>query len=229
MFHRIAPSALRIAPSALLSGALTAAAAAALAIVPAAASASSSPSAPKPPTPISNTTCWGSLKPAPTAYEPNLLSYQFHCDTPITGYTIVANRRAWDTGVIDDFDTTPVALTYDDVTPDTRTSWLCEGSIPADGFNCNAGAGGSMVAWSFAQGTLDTADPYCGTPAASASTKKKHAKKANPLKPTYPPGLPRAIVQLVVTDSTGAQDGPFVLGDTASCWLKKSAKHVHHA
>lgn len=216
MFHRISQSA-------LLSLAMPAVAAVMVGLaLPAGAVA-----APKPPTPISNTTCWGLLKPAPIASEPNLLSYQFYCDNPITGYTILGNRRAWDSGVIDDFDTAPLTTMGDGVTPDPTTSWTCEGSIPSNGFNCNAGAGGSMAAWSIVQGTLDTSDPYCGT--AAASRTKRPAKRSSARTPTYPPGLQRALVQLVVIDSTGAQDGPFVLPDTASCQLKKSHKHHRHA
>lgn len=214
-----------IGRSALLPPALAAAAAALLGLT--LAGGASAASAPKPPTPISNTTCWGSVTPAPILYEPNLLSYQLHCDNPITGYTILANRRAWDSGVIDDFGTAPVAM-FDASTPDTRTSWLCEGSIPANGFNCNAGPGGSMAAWTFAVGTLDTADPYCGTPAATPGKKKVKKHKSALSTPTYPPGLPRAIVQVVVTDSTGAEDGPFVLFDTAACAVKTSHHHHHH-
>jgi len=220
----------------MLTPTVFAAAAVVFAVLPAVAGAASAPTAPKLPTPASSTTCWGFLKPSPIAYEPNLLGYDFHCDNPITAYTILANRRAWDLPVIDDFDTAPLTTLGDGVTPDPNTSWTCEGSIPSDGFNCNAGlnskgtALGSMAAWSVAEGTLDTSDPYCGTPAASDAKKaKKATKRVNPLNPTYPPGLPRAIVQLVVTDSTGAQDGPFVLSDTASCWPKKSHDHHHHA
>lgn len=216
MFHRIAqrvvlPPAVAAVAVVLIGLAL-----------PDGAGAASKPAAPKLPTPVSETNCWGSLKPAPAAGEPNLLNYQFNCDTPITAYTIVVNRTAWEFNVIDDFDTSPVATLGDGTTPDSRTSWICEGTVPSDGFNCNAGAGGSMAAWSYAEGSFDTSDAYCGTPATPSTKKtKKHGAA------TKEPKLQRAFAQLIVTDSTAAQDGPFILWSTVSCKAKKS--HAHHA
>jgi hypothetical protein len=75
--------------------------------------------------------------------------------------------------------------------------------MPGDGINCNAGAGGFMGAGNQAQGSFDLTDPYCKTLPAKA-------------KPGTP-ATPQAIVQLIVTDTSGAQDGPFRLTPSAAC------------
>jgi hypothetical protein len=64
---------------------------------------------------------------------------------------------------------------------------------------------------SWAQGTFDTADPYCRNipKGAPAGTKPE----------------PAAVVRLVVTDSTGAEDGPFRLRLADKC----PAVHVKKA
>lgn len=225
MFHRITQSA--VLPPAVIAGTVVLLGLA----LPAAALASS---APKLPTPVSETTCSGSVKPAPIAFEPNLLSYQFQCDEGIIAYTIVGNRPDSNSGQIDDFDTTPLATSDDGVTPDSKTSWLCEGSIPANGFNCTAGLNSSSTALSsmaggdFVQGTLDLSDPYCGTPAATGK-KQTYTKKVDGLKLVYPAGLQQALLQVVVTDWTGAQDGPFVLNNTVACHIDKPHKHHRHS
>jgi len=62
-------------------------------------------------TPESLTTCYGSLaKGTPTADQPNLMNYRFHCDGRISAYTIVANRRPRNFDVIDAFSTTADVL-----------------------------------------------------------------------------------------------------------------------
>jgi hypothetical protein len=60
-----------------------------------------------------------------------------------------------------------------------------------------------MNAWSWADGTIDTARPYC----------KNFIWGQKP----GTPAQPRALVQLLVTDTTGAQDGPFRLYYTGTC------------
>ena len=111
-----------------------------------------------------------------------------------------------DFGVIDDFSVT--ADVQDSAGAIVPTEALgCEGGIPSNGVNCNdngtvpIGAGHVMV------GTFDTSDPYC------------------PSIPTgSPPGtnpLPQAVVQLVVTDVTGAQNGPFRINLNKACPVVK--------
>jgi hypothetical protein len=156
--------------------------------------------------PQAATACRGLLTKAPTTNEPNNLSYKFSCSNPITAYTLIANRAASDFEVIDDFSVTADVLDASGAIAPTE-SWGCEGGLPGNGVNCNNNAATAMAAGHFAVGTFDTSDPYC------------------PSIPTgSPPGtnpLPQAIVQLVVTDVTGAQNGPFRMRLDRSCPVVK--------
>ncbi len=91
----------------------------------------------------------------------------------------------------------------DGVTSNATESVTCEGTTPSSGINCNLGAGGVLSAWNFAEGSVDPTEPYC----------KYLPKGAKP----GTPAVPQAIVQLIVTDNTGAQDGPFDLGLAKRC------------
>jgi hypothetical protein len=156
-----------------------------------------------PPPPESTANCYGSLTPTPTADEPNTLDYRFHCDTRITAYTVLINRGS-QSATIDDFSPTASVFQPDGVTPDSTTSWTCEGYQPSLSTNCNTGSQTThMNAWSWADGTIDTIDPYCKNLPAGA-------------KPGTP-AEPRALVQLVVTDTSGAEDGPFRLYYSGKC------------
>ncbi len=169
-------------------------------------------------TPESTTNCGGSLKRAPTSDEPNTLSYKFNCDGGITAYTIVASRGPNDLSTIDDF--SPNSLAYGSSGVDSKVSFTCEGSIPGDGINCNTG-GSDLPTAEFVEGTFDTTDPYCGTVATKA-TKGKKATKAEP----------QAVVDVIVSDVTGAEDGPFRLNLGPACKAqhatKKSEKRHKH-
>jgi hypothetical protein len=168
-------------------------------------------------TPQSATTCWGSLKHDRTGVasgEPNLLDYSFYCNTDITAYTIVIDRRPNRTGNIDDFNPGPL-VNLPDGTPSSTQAFGCAGTIPGDGFDCNAGKGGVMSAWNTAVGSFDPIDPYCGS--SSASSAQTGAKAATSAEP-------QAHVLLVVTDSTGADDGPFTLAIKNAC-EKPKPKH----
>lgn len=91
----------------------------------------------------------------------------------------------------------------DGVTPSTSESDTCEGTTPSDGINCNFGAGGVLSAGNIADGSIDPVAPYC---------------KSLPVKAAAgTAAIPPALVQLVVTDATGAEDGPFVLGPAKAC------------
>ena len=155
------------------------------------------------PTPESATLCGGSLKRAkPTPDDPNLLNYKFNCSGTITAYTLIVLRKANDFSTIDDF-AASVPVLDPTGNPLSTVSFSCAGEIPGDGVNCNAGAGGSMASPNWAEGTIDTTEPYC---------------------PNLPPGSPAgakpdpaAVVELVVSDSTGAEDGPFRLRLAGKC------------
>lgn len=153
------------------------------------------------PTPESIASCNGTLSNAPTSDEPNTLSYKFHCNWGITAYSVVVNRRRNDFSTLDDF--SPDALMYDTSgAVITTRAFGCEGNVPGNGINCNAG-GSYLPAPDYVHGTFDTTAPYCPSiPQGSPALTKP---------------LPQALVQLVVTDSTGAEDGPFRLGLTSAC------------
>jgi hypothetical protein len=155
--------------------------------------------------PQSTTTCKGALAADPkgaSSGEPNLVDYNFICNGDISAYTVIVDRRPHNPNVIDDFNSSPLVI-QPDGTPSGAESIACSGVIPGDGINCNLGAGGVMTAGNEASGTVDPIDPYC-----------KH----------FPPGAkpgsfaePQALVQVVVTDSTGAEDGPFTLNMKPAC------------
>lgn len=179
-------------------------------LLPSLATAASTP-------PVSSTSCNGTLSRAPTKDEPNLLSYKFHCDWGITAYTVIATRKPSDFSTLDDFSpTASVVDTSGNVVP--TVGLACNGVLPGNGVNCAVAPKTYVAAPDFAEGTIDTSDPYC----ANVPKRTKTAR-------------PQAIVQLVVTDTHGAQDGPFRLGLHPGCvgTSKTKAKHRargrHHA
>jgi hypothetical protein len=154
------------------------------------------------PTPESATTCGGSLtKGKATVDDPNLVSYKFNCDWGITGYTLIVNRGPNDGGTVDDFASSPSV--FDALANPVSVAVSCSGTIPGDGVNCNAGAGGFVAAPDFVEGTFDLTEPYCAN--------IPHGSPAG----TQPD--PTAFVQLVVSDTTGAEDGPFRLRLNGTC------------
>jgi hypothetical protein len=167
---------------------------------------SSASAATVPPTPASLTNCTGSLSPDATGAsvgEPYLTDYRFSCDGNVTSYTIVVNRQPGDAGNLDDFNTSPSVFEADGVTPSLTETVSCSATTPSDGINCNFGAGGALTAGFSASGAVDLIAPYCK----SLPAKAKPGTRA----------IPRAIVQLIVTDATGAMDGPFPLGMSRRC------------
>jgi hypothetical protein len=152
-----------------------------------------------PPTPESLTTCtghWSSDSSGKTQDEPYLIDYAFGCDTDISAYTLIVDRGAGQDETIDDFSpTASVILPYG--APSTTETVACEGTTPSDATNCNAGAGGVVTANYSIQGSVDPIAAAC----------KHLPAKGRP----GTPAIPEAIVQVVVTDNTGAEDGPFDL------------------
>lgn len=156
------------------------------------------------PTPQSSTTCAGGLARDSSggSDEPNLLDYKFYCDGDITAYTLIVNRRTNDWLNIDDFSPNADVLQGDGSVSATE-SFTCAGTVPGNGVNCNAGAGGVMSASYAASGSIDPILPFC-----------RH------FGPHPKPGsrpIPQALVQVVVTNTTGAQDGPFQLNLSPAC------------
>lgn len=157
-------------------------------------------------TPASFTNCGGSVshdRQGAAAGEPNLLDYKFRCNGSISAFTIILDQQGDPGGSIDDYNPAPSVLESDGVTPSPTEALTCEGTTPSDGINCNAGAGGVLGVGNFAEGAIDPLQVYC----------KHLPAKAKPGKPA----IPQAKVQLVVTDSTGAQDGPFTLRSAKAC------------
>ena len=165
------------------------------------------------PPPQSATSCGGLLKRAKaTPDDPNQLSYKFTCNWGISAYTLIVTRKSNDDATIDDF-ASSVSVFDPTGNPLSTQSFNCAGTIPGDGVNCNAGAGGYMAAPNWAEGTFDTIDPYC-----------PNIPKGAPANARPEPG---AVVQLVVTDTTGAEDGPFrlrLLGKCPAVHVKPKAK-----
>ena len=156
-------------------------------------------------TPSSLATCTGSLTPdssGSSSGEPNLLDYSFSCSADITSYTFVVNRKADDSNVIDDFESSPTVI-QNDGTPSATEGFICSGGIPGNGFNCDAATGVPMTTGYSAQGSLDPIDPYC--------------KRLPPGAKPGTPAEPQAQVEVIVTETTGASDGPFVLDLATPC------------
>ena len=154
-----------------------------------------------------STNCGGSLKAAPTALDPNALAYTFNCNWGITAYSILATRQPSDYSTIDDFD--PDGLAYDSSgNPVAKVGFDCAGQVPGNGINCGLSSG-YLPAPDYAEGWIDTSVPYC-------SFIPKGATRA----------VPQAIVQLIVTDTNGVEDGPFRLNLSQACPpVKAPAKH----
>jgi hypothetical protein len=161
-------------------------------------------------TPTSLTDCSGKVSPdsgAKAAGEPNLLEYGFHCNYGITAYSVVVAQVGSGKfgGSIDDYNPAPEVFEFDGLTPSPTETITCEGTTPSDGINCNYGTlGASMTGGFYAVGSIDPTAPYC-----------KHLPTNAAGKTIDKPGtvaIPTASVYLVATDTTGGQNGPFLLG-----------------
>ncbi len=167
-----------------------------------------------PVTPTSLTDCGGSVSAdagGSAADEPNLLDYRFSCDGGITAYTIIVDQQgdAASGGTLDDYNPSPSVFETDGVTPSPSEGITCEGTTPSSGINCNLGAAGAQLSDGFfAQGSVDPVQAYCKHLPTTAAGKTARPGTA---------AIPQALVQLVVTDYTGAQDGPFTLGPAKAC------------
>ncbi len=163
-------------------------------------------------TPTSLTDCGGKVSADPggkAADEPNLLDYKFSCDGGITAYTILIQQQGDPGGSIDDYNPAPSVFETDGLTPSPTESITCEGTTPSFGINCNTGTQGVQLTDGFiVEGSVDPIQAYCKHLPVNAS-----GKTAKP----GTPAVPQAVVQLIVTDYTGAEDGPFNLGPTKAC------------
>jgi hypothetical protein len=163
-------------------------------------------------TPASFTNCSGSLKPdsgAKKASEPNLLDYSFTCNSGIVAYTILAYQAGDDNAAIQDYAPAPLVYETDGLTPSPTETITCEGAQPSNGINCNTGTYLSEITGGyFVDGTIDLGQTYCKHLPTPAKGKTLRAGT---------PAIPTARVQLIVTDWSGAQDGPFLLREAKAC------------
>lgn len=163
-------------------------------------------------TPTSLTDCGGKIaanSSGAATDEPNLLTYRFTCDGGITAYTILIQQQGDRGGSIDDYDPAPSVFETDGLTPSPTESVTCEGTTPSNGINCNTGTQGVQLTNEFAvQGSVDPIQAYCKHLPTNANGKTAKPGTAS---------VPQAVVQLVVTDYTGAEDGPFNLGPAKAC------------
>jgi hypothetical protein len=175
------------------------------------------------PTPVAVpvSTCDGALSPAtPTIDDPNLLNYKFHCDGEVTAYTVVVNRPGHINDEIDDFATSTSVFDPTAGALLTNVSFSCAGTLPGGAVNCFAGSGGFAPAYASVQGQFDTSDPFC-------ANLPKGAKPGS--KPE-----PGAVAEIIVTDTSGAETGPFQLPITPACKAikvlpkPKPDQHKHH-
>lgn len=155
-----------------------------------------------PPVPGSTTHCGGVLTRATaTVDDPNQLAYKFNCDYSISSYTLSVSRGLSTDSTVDDFSSGPSVFDTGGNAV-SNEAFNCTGTIPGSGLNCGD-AGVALTAPDFVQGTFDTTAPYCPSiPAGSPAGTKPDAA---------------AVVQLVVTDTTGAEDGPFRLRLGGTC------------
>jgi hypothetical protein len=173
-------------------------------------------------TPGSLTQCGGSLKldsSGTKSGQANLVDYTLGCDTAITSYTIFVVRPQDEDNNIDQFSTN-ATTTYPATYPPNPAVQgqaaneiaTCEGVTPSDGVNCYAQAIGSdgktpvlgsITGWYGIDGSIALDEPYC-------KYLPTDAKAGTPAVPT-------AIVGVIVTDYTGAEDGPFYLRTSTAC------------
>jgi hypothetical protein len=168
-------------------------------------------------TPASLTDCLGNIKAdasGASSGEPNLLDYAITCNTAISAYTVFVVRPQDADNNIDEYSSN-ANVVYPSNSPMAGTVTSqgvnCEGVTPSDGVNCFASAIGSdgktpvlgaIGAWFTTEGSIALDEPYC----------KYLPKGAKP----RTAAVPTAIVEVVVTDHTGAEDGPFQLNLTGS-------------
>ena len=225
MFDRKRSSLLmRIAAPGAVIGAIGAAAALSL---PLTAEAASTPS-----TPSSVTQCSGTIAPdasGPAAGNANPFDYSFSCssispgatspsgynwlfDGNIYSYSIIVTRRKDDGSNVTYASPTPTILSAGNA--DLNADVNCTSFTPSDGFNCAAPGPNptaatlgtyerSIAAGDTVQGGFAMTDPYC-------AYLPKGAKAGTP-------AVPQAVVELLVTDDNGAQDGPFELYRSTAC------------
>ena len=159
---------------------------------------------PPPPKQTPTTKCRSTLSKdsSPTTREPSLVDYSFLCNGKVTAYSVVVTRYAHGSNNLSAFDANPLVYVPGGV-PSPNESFTCAGITPSDGFNCLAPAGQAMLGGHTVRGTFNPVDPYC--------------KRLPPGAKSGTPAEPQAVIQLVITDATGAERGPFTMTMRPSC------------
>ncbi len=189
-------------------------------------------------TPPSATSCSGSITPDADAGagNPNGFDYQFRCVPAITGgtadsgYTWNFTGDIWSYAIAvtrrnDDGDN----VTYEAPTANVLTSpgvvdgsqyVNCSSFIPSDGFTCTDPGPGASTQSDLANGTNPAYLSYIpGGETVTGGFALAHGycsylpKRAKP----GTPAVPRATVELIVTDTNGVTEGPFELNRTGRC------------
>lgn len=189
-----------------------------------------------PTTPPSTVTCAGTITPdagGSAAGNANPFDYQFSCsptslgatapspytwqfDGNIWSYAIVVTRRNNDGANVTYNAPTANVLNFTTGAVDPSQYVNCTSFVPSDGFTCtdpgpngssaSALSGGykaSIPAGEDVTGAFALSEPYC-------SYLPKGAKPGTP-------AVPRATVELIVTDDNGVTEGPFELARTGKC------------
>jgi hypothetical protein len=216
--------------SSALLGALVSTGLVALSGLPATAAAA-------PTTPPSTVSCGGTITPdagGPAAGNANPYDYSFSCGaiengTPPTGYnwnfsgnvwsyTIIVTRRQ-DDGNNVSYEAPTANVLNSSGAVDATQYVNCSSAVPSDGFSCSAPGPGANTPSDLANGTSPA---YLAIPAGESVTGglaltegycsflPKGAKAGTP-------AVPRATVDVIVTDTNGVSEGPFELARTGKC------------
>jgi len=189
--------------------------------------------------PQSLTGCSGTLARDPAG--DNTYDYTFGCAANLQGseatgniisFSLDATRQTVD-GI--DFDQANVVgngspTVYADGVALTNETVTCNTDAPSDGFDCNGGSvvsttGGSTPSYTNPCTNITAATTYTSLGCIPAGdTVEGQIQLSAPYCAFIPKGakagtpkVPRAIVDLVVTDDSGAQDGPFELTPAFKC------------
>jgi hypothetical protein len=218
--------------SSALLGALVSAGVVALSELPATAAAA-------PTTPPSTVSCGGTISPdagGPAAGNANPYDYSFSCGTIITNATAPTGYSWYFTGNIWSY-TIIVTRRNDDgnnVTYEAPTANIlnasgavdgtqyvnCSSSVPSDGFSCSAPGPGATSASDFANGSNPPYVPYIPAGETVTGGFAMTQGYCSFLPKGAKPGtaaVPRATVELIVTDTNGVSEGPFELARTGKC------------
>ncbi len=192
-----------------------------------------------PTTPPSTVQCSGTINPdagGPAAGNPNPYDYTFGCASSISGatdpsgyswnfsgniwsYAIVVTRRKDDGNNVSYGAPTANVLNSSGAVDGTQYV-NCSSAVPSDGFSCSAPGPGATSTSDLANGSnppylayIPAGDTITGGFALNEGYCAFLPKGAKP----GTPAVPRATVELIVTDTNGVTEGPFELNRAGKC------------